>query len=190
LFASARRIASFKDRATVLLADTPILAREGSGGTGRGCSVTKFGSRKPCSTFSGKAGEGEGDNSGLVAGVSGVGCVAGCVAGGTIDGEALGVASLPGGVCGDGRCVPGGAFVSVVTGRVGRAGGWRCSVPGGRVASRCVGCCCRAGGVCANVTAQTSDQSVAICKMVRKRELNINPKTPLGKFYEPISRRG
>lgn len=48
-----------------------------------------------------------------------------------------GVSVVPGTACGAGRAVPGGAVGSCVDGRACSGVGCRCSVPGGRVASRC-----------------------------------------------------
>src|SRR5687767_12823806 len=46
---------------------------------------------------------------------------------------------VPGGASGAGRCEPGGAVGSGVTGRTCSGIGWLRSVPGGRVASCCAG---------------------------------------------------
>ena len=110
---------------------TPTRSSEGSGGTGRGCTAGKFGSGTPCS-----------------GGVS----VCGCSVGETAVGAGLGAVvaggvvvvgdCVPGGFCGAGCCVLGG--VCGFAGGFGRAVGGTvccCSVPGGRVASVCVGVC-------------------------------------------------
>jgi len=90
-----------------------------------------------------------------------------------------GVMTVPGGACGDGRSVPGGAVGSEGTGRPCGGTGWRCSVPGGRVASRWVGLCLgEAGRVCAGAIDEMVSTSAKVCSVWRKRRLNIKPKTP------------
>src|SRR2546423_9664037 len=131
LFSSARRMASFSVSESVSPLITPTRSSEGSGGTGRGCTAGKFGSSTPCS-----------------GGVS----VCGCSVGETAVGAGLGAVvaggvvvvgdCVPGGFCGAGCCVLGG--VCGFAGGFGRAVGGTvccCSVPGGRVASVCVGVC-------------------------------------------------
>src|SRR5215207_2859340 len=144
LFSSARRMASFSVSGSVSSRLTPTRASEGSGGTGRGCTVGKSGSGSCWS-----------------AGASGVGVSSGSVLTGGADGSCVGAgegvrrscvcsgAVVPGVVRGDWRSVPGGAVGSEGRGREPGGTGCCCSVPGGRVASRCAGVCCCCVCVCA-----------------------------------------
>ncbi|MCA1622020.1 MAG: hypothetical protein LC795_22645 [Acidobacteria bacterium] len=112
---------------------TPMRTSDGSGGTGRGWTAGKFGSSSPVFVVV------AGGTPVCVgsAGAAGLGAVAagGCVVEGVW---------TPGGVCGAGRCVPGGVRGSCGFGRAPGGTLCCCSVPGGRVASRCAGVC---GGV-------------------------------------------
>src|SRR5919202_870108 len=126
LLASARLTASFRESATVLPLCTPRRTSDGSGGAGR---TSTGGSTGSCGSWLGSA----------VGGTPSVGC-AGLICGGVVTPE--GGSCVPGGACGAGRTsAPGGRVGS--TGRVRELSGTveRCSVPGGRVASRCAGVC-------------------------------------------------
>ena len=111
---------------------TPTRSSDGRGGTGRGCTEGKFGSGIFCSGVVVSVCDG---SFGFTAVGAGLGAV---VAGGVV---AVGDC-VPGGFCGAGCCVLGG--VCGFAGGFGRAVGGTvccCSVPGGRVASVCVGVC-------------------------------------------------
>ncbi len=110
---------------------------------------------------------------------------------------------VPGGACGEDRCVPGGAVGSCVIGRACSGTGWRSCVMGGRVASLCAGLLgvCREGtcvegvgtcvvgvgvcaeGVCALSVAGThkpkeTKQSVRLRRRRRIKRILIRTKTP------------
>ncbi len=120
---------------------TPSLVSTGGGGKGCGSAAGKVGSRGSCMVSGAEVDGVEVVSSGVSLGSDGkasegVGMGVALGAWGVpVCGETL----VPGGACGAGRCEPGGAVGSGVTGRTCSGIGWLRSVPGGRVASCCVG---------------------------------------------------
>src|SRR5437868_15496826 len=94
---------------------------------------------------------------------------------------------VPGGASGDGCCDPGGA-VGFCVGRACSGTGWLRSVPGGRVASCCVGFTGGVGegvGVCAmTAPVQHKSENRITLKLMRTIFSNIKMKTPSSRKSE------